>query len=99
MVFNFNYFSIGGLLKSLFSHWHKYAESYGKGFDPKRYLSVFASNMISRILGAVVRTIVIAVGLVFEIAIFVAGLIIFLVWFCLPVIVVGGFFYGIGLLI
>ena len=99
LVFNFNYFSVGLLAKTLFSHWRRYREFYPRGFDIKRYFSVFVGNMISRILGALVRTVVIIIGLVIEVAIFLAGLIVFLVWLFSPILLILGFYFGLKFLI
>jgi len=88
LIFNFNYFSIPLLLKTLFSHWRRYVESYGRGFDPKRYFWAFSSNMISRVLGAIIRIITILIGLVFELFIFLAGVLILLLWILLPFLAV-----------
>jgi len=88
LVFNFNYFSIPLLLKTLFSHWRRYIEFYGRGFDLKRYFWAFSSNMISRTLGAIVRIFTILTGLVFEFFILVIGILIFLFWIVLPFILI-----------
>lgn len=99
LVFNFNFFSIGLLAKTLFSHWRRYRESYGRGFDIKRYFSVFVGNMISRVLGAIVRTVVIVVGLAVEVFIFIGGIIVFLVWIFLPILLLLGLYFGLKFLI
>ena len=99
LVFNFNFFSIAQLSKTLFSHWRRYKEAYGRGFDIKRYARVFTSNTISRCLGAFVRTITIIIGLIAELFIFVAGSIVFLTWLFLPIILFSGFYFGIRLLL
>ncbi len=99
LLFTLNYFSVPQLTKTLFSHWRRYRESYGRGFDPKRYLSAFVGNMISRTLGAIVRFFVIIVGLAAEVVVFGIGLIIFLVWIFLPVFLILAIAAGIGLLI
>jgi len=99
LVFNINYFSIPQLLKTLFSHWRRYREFYGRGFDPKRYLEVFLSNTVSRILGAIIRIITIMIGLIFEFFIFLGGIFIFIIWVLLPLIIILCFFSGFKLLI
>ena len=63
LFFNLNYFSIPILLKTFFSHWRQYKWSYGRGFDISRYLEAFFSNLISRILGAIMRAILIFIGI------------------------------------
>ena len=94
LKFGLNYFSLSLLLKTLFSPWRKYAWSYGKGLDIKRYIEVFFSNLISRILGAILRIFLIIFGILFELFIFLAGLIVFLGWLALPLLLILGFFYG-----
>ncbi len=97
LKFNGVYFSMGLLLKSLFSPWRADVGDYGRGFDAKRYFDTFLGNMISRVLGAVVRLVVIAIGLVMQVIIFFIGLLVLIVWICLPGIVVAGFFGVIGM--
>jgi len=97
LKFNLRYFSIGSLLKSLLSPWRADKGAYARGFDIKQYFETFLGNMISRVLGAIIRLVVIVVGLALEIVIFFAGLFILLFWICLPIIVILGFFYAIGL--
>lgn len=99
LVFNFKFFSIGLLFKTLFSHWRRYQESYGRGFDIKRYLSVFVGNLISRILGAMVRTAAIFIGLLAEFFIFLAAIFVFLTWLFLPILLLLGLYFGLKFLI
>jgi len=96
--FNLNYFSISLLLKTLFSHWRKYQWSYGRGFDIKRYAEVFFSNLISRVIGAIIRFFLILIGVVAEIFIVLAGIIVFLGWLLLPVLLLAGLWFGFKLL-
>ncbi|MEK9134830.1 MAG: hypothetical protein AAB451_00785 [Patescibacteria group bacterium] len=98
LKFGLNYFSLPLLLKTLFSPWRRYSWSYGRGFDIKRYLEVFFSNLISRILGAIVRVFLIISGILFEVFILSAGLIIFLAWLALPFLLISGFYYGFSIL-
>ena len=97
--FNLNYWSVPLLLKTLFSHWRRYQYSYGKGLNFKRYFEAFTFNMISRVLGAIMRSILIVLGLLTEIFVFLAGAIVFLIWLILPFLLVGGFFYGFKILL
>jgi len=94
LLFNLNYFSIPLLLKTFFSHWHRYEWSYGRGFDLQRYLWVFSSNMISRFLGAIMRSILIFIGVIIEIFIIFAGIILLLGWLILPVFLILGLIFG-----
>ncbi len=90
LLFNLNYFSVPLLFKTFFSPWHGYRWSYGRGFDIGRYAGVFASNLISSILGAILRIFLIVIGLTIEIFIIIAGAVIFLIWLLLPFILIKG---------
>ena len=98
LKFCLNYFSLPLLIKTLFSPWRKYKSSKGRRFDLKVYLNAVAFNAISRGIGAIMRSILIIIGITAEIFIFFAGIIIFVGWLILPALLVIGFFYGIKLL-
>jgi len=85
LSFNLRYFSVGELSRTLFSHWHKMGEGYGRGFDLPRFFSVFIGNTFSRILGAIVRSVFIIIGLAVELFILLAGLAALLFWLLLPI--------------
>ncbi len=93
--FNLNYFSIPLLLKTFFSPWRRYYWIYPKGFDIAIYFEVIISNLISRVLGAFMRTVLITIGILAEIFLFFAGLIIFIGWLLLPFLLLVGFLFGI----
>ena len=97
--FNFNFFSIPLLLKTLFSHWKRYYWVRGRGFNFSEYFNVLFSNLTSRFLGAMVRFVLIIVGIFCEILVFLFGLTIFVGWFFLPIILVLGIFLGFFLII
>ena len=98
LKFNLNYWSVTILLKTFFSHWRRYGYDYGKGFDFKRYFEVFTFNMISRVIGAVLRSVLIVLGILTEIFVILAGLAVFLFWLALPLILILGIFYGFKIL-
>jgi len=84
--FNLSFFSIPLLLKTLIYPWRKYHESYGRGFDFKRFFSAFTFNSISRILGAIVRIILILIGGSMELFLLISGLIVFVMWIIYPLL-------------
>ncbi|MBZ1348523.1 MAG: hypothetical protein KYQ20_02075 [Candidatus Nealsonbacteria bacterium] len=98
LLFNLNYFSIALLLKTFFSPWRKYKLGYPRGFRFSKYLEVFFSNLISRVLGALVRIVLIIAGLLAQVFIIFAGAIIFFGWIVLPFLLVAGFLFGIRLI-
>ena len=97
--FNLNYFSIPLLLRTYFSHWRRYYSSYGKGFSITRYFESFVFNMMSRIIGAILRTFFIIIGLFLETAIALAGLLVILIWLVSPFVLIFGLFLGVKLII
>lgn len=99
LKFNFNFFSIPLLLKTLFSYWKRYYWVRGRGFNFSEYFNVLFSNLTSRILGAIVRLVLIIIGIFCEILVFLVGIIIFSGWFFLPIILVLGIFLGFSLVI
>jgi hypothetical protein len=96
--FNLNYWSVPLLLKTLFSHWRRYRSSYGRGFDLKIWFNAFVFNMISRVLGALMRSVLIFIGLLTEILVFFAGAVVFLLWLLLPFLVIFGIIFGFKIL-
>ena len=98
LKFNLNYFSVPTLLKTLVSPWHRYKMSYGRRFDPGRYFEAFVFNMMSRVIGAIMRVFFIVLGILIEVFVFFAGLILFLGWIILPLLLVIIFLYGFRIL-
>ena len=94
LLFGFSYFSVPLLFKTWFSPWRRYTVSYGRGFDLGRWSEAFLSNLVFRILGAIVRTIFIGMGLVAEVFILFFGLSLFLIWLLLPFILILGIYHG-----
>jgi len=96
--FYLEYFSLPALLKTYFSHWHRYRFSYGKGFNPALWAEAFVGNMMSRIVGMILKTFILVFGIIFEVFVFFAGLIMIFAWFLLPIILLAGFFISLDLL-
>jgi hypothetical protein len=96
--FNYNFFSIGILVRTFFNPWRRITWDYGRGFDIGRYLFVFASNLISRILGAIMRTFLIVAGLAVQVFLIISMIITVCVWIILPALIPFAFAYGFYLL-
>jgi len=99
VLFGYNYFSIGILLNTLFSPWHRISSSYGRGFDPMVWTRVFMENMITRLIGAVVRSVVISIGLVVEVFILSIGASLVVIWIFLPLVVPVAIITSLGLIV
>jgi len=98
LKFNLAYFSTGFLLKTFFSPWRKYQWSYGLSIDIGRYFHVFLSNLVSRILGSIVRFFLIIIGIIFELVIFLLGMAVILAWIFLPAILIIVFLFSLRLI-
>ncbi len=98
LYFNLNFFSISFLLKTLFSYWHKYQWKYDKSLSLTKYLNVFLSNLISRFMGAIIRLVFIVFGLLVEIFIFTAGIVVLIFWILFPFLSIAGLLIGFNLI-
>lgn len=97
--FNLEYFSIVLLLKTLFYPWRRYKMSYGRGFNIGRFLESLFSNLIFRALGAIIRSILIFLGLLTQVFIIFIGITIFIFWLFLPLFLILGLYYGFRILL
>lgn len=93
ILFALNYFSVPALLMSFFSPWRKYRWTYPKIINVVEFFNTLISNLFSRILGAMMRTVLIILGIMLQIFVLVVGLIIFLLWILVPFIIVAGFLF------
>jgi len=91
--FSVNLFSAPFLLKTFFAPWRKYNWRYPKGFDLVEFFNTFISNIFSRILGAMMRTVLIIIGIIFQIFVAIAGLIVFIGWIIIPLIIILGILF------
>ncbi len=82
-----HFFSLGILLKSLFSPWKRLATVNDKpGFSFERWFSTFTFNLISRWIGAATRLTLFVFGTLILLPIIVFGLIGLVFWFICPLI-------------
>jgi len=93
ILFALNYFSLPILLRSFFSPWRKYKWRYPRGFDVGQILTTSISNIFSRIMGALVRIVLIIVGILFQIFVVVAGFVIFILWILMPFLAIAGLIF------
>lgn len=80
-----DFFSVAHLIKTLFYPWHKIVEPYKRGFAVKEFVWSLANNLISRILGAIVRTMAILIGLSLSLSVLFFGILLLIFWISLPV--------------
>ena len=85
-------FTIKTLLKTLFSPFQRLQEEYSGGLEIGKFLESFSVNILMRLIGFIVRTIIIIVGLFATVVTFILEIILFIVWILLPIILVFAFF-------
>lgn len=85
--FLFHFFSISILLRTLFAPWHRMREKSGRGLDIEGALARIAVNLILRMVGLVIRSALVAAGLVSEVILFIAALSAFIIFILSPVLV------------
>lgn len=93
--FIWNMFSIKILLKTLFVPFQKLSVKSTKKFDIQEYFSALATNLLMRLLGFVMRTFFIVLGLLSLVFFTALSAIFFLVWLVLPLILIGMFVLGV----
>ncbi len=94
LLFGFDFFSIKETLRSLFSPWRRYLWDYGRGFDIGKYLETFASNIITRVIGFIMRLFLITFFLIYEIVVLVLGIMIFFISIVYPFLFIVAIIYG-----
>lgn len=80
-----DFFSIGLLMRTLFSPWQRMQEHRRKGLDIENFLAVLLVNTIMRLVGFFIRIVVISTGLLAMsgwVALGIAGL---FAWIAVPV--------------
>ena len=95
LFFVWRHFSIMELLRTLFSPWRRDVSVQSwRGLHPFKTIELFFENVISRLIGAVVRMAVICVGIGACLCILVVGIVINFIWISAPIVVVILFIYA-----
>ena len=86
-IFFNHFFSITALFKTLFAPWKRqYVRKTKPGLDLNEIFERFTFNLISRVIGAMVRLSLMVMWLILELVIFPISLMIFLTWIILPIV-------------
>lgn len=84
LLFVPSFFSIGTLLKTLFSPIQRLKETYKGGLEIEDLLEVIVINLLMRIIGFTIRVFFIVLGLIAFFVTFVLEIFLFLIWLVLP---------------
>lgn len=93
--FVYHFFSIPLLLRTFFVPFHRLQESAVKGFNIEQWAEAFLITTLMRLVGALLRTFLIILGVVFLLLVFVGGSVLLFVWLTMPLILT--FLIGLGL--
>lgn len=96
--FTFNFFSISPLTRSYFSPWKRITEERGNTFNLEDLAGFVIINIISRLIGVILRTIIIFSGLVCILALSIGLIVTYVFWLLAPAILLLCFYYGLVLI-
>jgi hypothetical protein len=97
--FFYNFFSVGHLARTFIEPWHRLGEERRtKALDLEDIFEVVVVNIVMRLIGVVMRTILITFGIIFMLLTVAAGFLFYIFWLSLPVLVPLLFAAGIRLL-
>lgn len=96
--FSYHFFSLPVLVRTLFAPWRRLNEAYPVGFDLGGFLSALFINMLMRLIGFWLRTIMIIVGLAVCLLLFLFSLAVFIVWLFLPFLLLTAMLLGLVLI-
>ncbi len=80
VIFLYHYFSIGLLSRTLFAPWKQIYKPRSKYFSFSEWLDRASYNLISRIIGSIIRSMVIFIGILEIILVVLIGGIVLIVW-------------------
>jgi len=97
--FFYHFFSIPVLFSTLFEPWKRISEKKRSGFEIFDFFSVLIINTTMRTIGFLMRIILITIGSISIVLVFVVGLLFFVLWIFVPIIIIAVLIAGITLLI
>ena len=93
-----NFFSIPQLFRSLFSPWKRITEERKKSFDFEDMAGVVIIGLFSRLIGFVLRGVIIIIGLFTLILLLAFLFIVYTFWLLAPAFMIGSLVYGVILM-
>jgi hypothetical protein len=99
LFFISEFFSIKLLFRNFFDPWKRMTDPYPKSFSFKEYFYAFLTNLIVRIVGMLMRTTLIIVGLIAYLVLIGLYPVTLISWLALPLIVLALISFGLFLII
>jgi hypothetical protein len=94
MWFLWHFFSVGLMLSTFFAPWQRIQEEHVHGLDIGNYFSTTIINSVMRLVGIVIRSVFISIGCLAIVLTSVAGILFFVVWLALPLVIIVSFILG-----
>jgi len=86
LSFIWNFFSLSLLFRNFFDPWKRLDDPYPKSFNFKKYFYAFITNFIVRVVGMLLRTVLIIAGLICYILLALLYPLVIIGWILLPLI-------------
>jgi len=99
MWFVIHFFSIPQLMRSWFAPFKRITERRGDKFDLEDLASYVIIGFLSRIIGALIRTVIIIIGLITLALTVIGGFVVYLLWALVPFMIIGILGMSISLLL
>jgi hypothetical protein len=96
--FLWHFFSVPETFRTFFSPWQRMNEGYKKGFDIENIATTFVTNSLMRIVGVVMRSILLFFALVSFFVTSILLVLLFIIWIFMPVFLIMLAFFGISAL-
>ncbi len=93
-----HFFSLKQLFRSFFAPFKRITAHRGETFSLEDLAGFVVINLISRIIGFILRLIIILIGIATLLLLTIALLLTYTAWVCAPILITGCLFYGIALL-
>ena len=97
--FLFHFFSLPELTRTFLSPWKRLGENYGSIFDTEEFFAALITNVLMRIVGIVMRAIIIVAGIAVLSITLLGAAVMLLLRTLLPLVIVFAFITGIVLTI
>jgi len=94
-----HFFSMPQMVRSLFAPWKRMQEEREKNWNFEDFAGTLFVNLLSRVIGMILRTIVLVIGLATLLFTFFGGLACFVLWSAAPALVVFLLILGISYII
>ena len=81
-----HFFSMKLLLRTFFSPFHKIKAKYGGGLSVEDLAGTLVTNLLMRVVGMVLRTLLLVIGFAVFVIVLFCGLVFYFIWLVLPII-------------